>query len=383
MSFDAEITGRDPSTGEAIRLRIKDRVIADLATSSQDTDTFLAPGLVDLQVNGYSGLDLNDGRLTQETLVALCRSLSGIGVTTFLPTLITASEDQIIDTLATISKTCRSDRLAGEMIVGVHVEGPSVSAEDGPRGAHPVDHVRSPSVAEFARWQAACDGLVTMVTIAPEHVGALDYIEALSAQGVHVSIGHSAASADQIHAAVRAGARFSTHLGNGAAAQLPRHPNLIWAQLADIDLTASFITDGHHLPADTFVAMLRAKGLERSMLVSDTVALAGLPPGVYDQPVGGKVQLGEDGRVSLAGTPYLAGAGLPLIASLPIAMRMAGLDLGTALRLATVNPGRHVGRGDGLKVGARADIMRFKLSDTPHGPFEIQDVWSAGQRIVP
>jgi len=383
MSFGSEIVGRDPSTGECFCLRLNGPVISELAPSSDDTDAYLAPGLIDLQVNGFHGIDLNDGKLTVERVTGLCRSLAGIGITTFLPTLITAPERQITGALATIRSACESDPLAADMIAGIHVEGPSVSAEDGPRGAHPLAYVRPPSLDEFSRWQSACGNLVAMVTLAPEQDGAPAYIEALYKQGIHVSIGHSAATADEIRAAVRAGARLSTHLGNGAAAVLPRHPNLIWAQLAETDLTASFIADGHHLPADTFSVMLRAKGLENAVLVSDTVALAGLPAGTYDQPIGGKVELSEDGRVSLAGTPYLAGAGLPLVATIPIAMHMADLDLSTALRLATVNPGRYVGRSDGLKPGARADIFRFRRSSSANQPLEVLDVWSAGQRIAP
>src|SRR5699024_3206830 len=145
-------------------------------------------------------------------------------------------------------------------VPGVHIEGPSISPADGPRGAHPVEHVRPPDLAEFERWQAAGDGLVKLVTLAPEHAGAPGYIRTLAARGVIVALGHSAATPDEVHAAVDAGARLSTHLGNGVAAVLPRHPNLIWTQLADDRLYASFIADGHHLSADTFRAMLRAKG---------------------------------------------------------------------------------------------------------------------------
>ncbi|MEO1224786.1 MAG: amidohydrolase family protein [Pseudomonadota bacterium] len=383
MTDGAEIVGHDPATGESLRLTVKGRVIAAIEPAAEETNTFLAPGLIDLQVNGYGGIDLNDTGLTPDAVSDLCRSLATLGVTTFLPTIITAPEDRIIGALGRIAAARAADPLAAEMIAGIHVEGPSVSPEDGPRGAHPLQFVRPPSIEEFDRWQAACDGLVAMVTLAPEHEGAHIYIDAVSQRGVHVAIGHSGASADQIHAAIAEGARLSTHLGNGAAATLPRHPNLIWAQLASDTLTATFIADGHHLPADTFAAMVRAKGLDKAILVSDSVALAGLPAGVYEQPIGGKVELSEDGRVSLAGTPYLAGAGLPLINTLPIAMRMAGLDLASALRMATTNPGRFVGRTEGLKVGARADILRFRRPYDPQGPLDVVDVWSAGRRTAP
>ena len=153
---------------------------------------------------------------------------------------------------------------------------------------------------------------------------------------------------------------LSTHLGNGAAAVLPRHPNFIWAQLADDRLTASFIADGHHLPADTLKSMLRAKGLSRAVLVSDSVALGGMPPGIYEQQIGGRVELSADGRLGIVGTPYLAGAARPLKDGVAMAARSAGLALADALKLATENPGRFVGGRGRLAVGAAADLMRFR-----------------------
>jgi N-acetylglucosamine-6-phosphate deacetylase len=166
-----------------------------------------------------------------------------------------------------------------------------------------------------------------------------------------------------LHTAAEAGARLSTHLGNGIGALLPRHPNAIWAQLADDRLTATFIADGHHLPADTLKAMLRAKGLARAILVSDSVALGGMPPGIYDQRIGGKVELRADGRLGTLGTPYLAGAAQPLKDGIAFAANSAALSLSDALMLASGNPGRVVrGRGE-LAVGAPADLIRFRWGD--------------------
>ena len=163
--------------------------------------------------------------------------------------------------------------------------------------------MREPDLAEVRRWQEASGGLVRLVTLSPHSDGAIALVADLVAMGIHVSIGHTDATPEQIHAAAEAGASLSTHLGNGAPAMLPRHPNFIWAQLADDRLTASFIADGHHLPADTLKAMLRAKGLERSILVSDVAAVGGLEPGLYDQPIGGRVQLWPDGRLGVPARP--------------------------------------------------------------------------------
>jgi N-acetylglucosamine-6-phosphate deacetylase len=353
------ISGLDPATGDGIAVDIEDGLIAAVRKAAGEENLYLSPGLIDLQVNGFGGIDLNSGRLTPDEVLALTEKMLSLGVTTFLPTLITASEPAILAGLLAIAEARQRYPVVRHVVPFVHVEGPSISPADGPRGAHPAEHVRAPSLAEFKRWQRASGDLVGMVTLAPEHDGSAEHIAALAARGVHVAIGHTAAAPQEIAAAVDAGARLSTHLGNGAAAMLPRHPNFIWSQLADDRLTASFIADGQHLPADTFKAMLRAKGLANAVLVSDSVALAGMPAGRYSQAVGGAVEVGADGRIGVAGTPYLAGAGQPLHVDVALAIRMAGLSLVDGLRLATANPGRFVGRPGRIGIGAPADLIRF------------------------
>jgi len=354
------ITGRDPATGRSLAVTVSDGRVAAIGDGPADETAWLSAGLVDLQVNGFAGHDLNGDGLVPETVARLASVLRDGGVTSFLPTLITASEASITVALSAIAAARAADPLVAHAIPAVHVEGPHISPEDGPRGAHPRDQVRPPDLAEFDRWQAACGGLVGLVTLSPHHDGAPDYIRGLAKRGVHVAIGHTDASPPQIAAAVEAGASLSTHLGNGIAPTLPRHPNPIWSQLAEDRLTASFIADGHHLSAEVLKAMLRAKGLDRAVLVSDTAALAGLPPGLYDQPVGGRVELTADGRLGLAGTPLLAGAARPLKQDAALAIGMAGISLADALRLATVNPGRFAGGRGVLAVGAPADLIRFR-----------------------
>jgi N-acetylglucosamine-6-phosphate deacetylase len=380
VNSSGHIRGRNPATGETIAITVEDGVIAAIKAADGTSHDYVAPGLVDLQVNGFAGLDLNDGHLTPERVKTLADRMLSVGVTTFLPTLITAPEADIIRALTVIAEARRRFPFLTEMVPFVHVEGPSISALDGPRGAHPAAHVRAPSLEEFERWQAVSSGLVGLVTLAPEQPGAIDYISALVQRGVHVALGHTAASPKEIHEAAAAGASLSTHLGNGAAATLPRHPNFLWSQLANDRLTATFIADGHHLPADTFKAMIRAKGLERAILVSDAVALAGMPPGLYEQPVGGSVEVTADGRVGIAGTPYLAGAGLPLCANVAIAIQMAGLTLSEGLRLATENPGRIAGGRGRLAVGAQADLMQFAWHEGQR-QLEVSTVWLRGKKV--
>jgi N-acetylglucosamine-6-phosphate deacetylase len=354
------ITGRDPQTGHAIEVTIHNGVIANITDSKSDDPVWLSHGLVDLQINGYQGLDLNADNLTPDIVIELSRRVLATGVTTFLPTIITASEEKIIACLQAIATARQLNATIRHMIPGVHVEGPHLSPEDGPRGAHPREHIRPPSIAEFGRWQQASGDLVKLVTLSPHYEEAPQYIAALHARGTLVSIGHTHASPEQIHAAVDAGATLSTHLGNGVANPLPRHPNLLWTQLADDRLTATFIADGHHLPDDTLKVMLRAKGLDRSILVSDTVALGGMPPGLYETPVGSLVELTTDGRLSLPGTPYLAGSVTPLKDAVAH-LAATDLSLSEALQLATQNPAHLLGRTGKLQIGAPADLIRFSL----------------------
>ncbi len=372
------ITGRNPATGEALKITIEDGRIQAIAAGPADEELWLAPGFIDLQVNGYRGCDLNSDTVDPDAVIFLTHKLIATGVTTFLPTVITGSEERITKALRAIAKARRASPLVTHAIPFVHVEGPHISAEDGYRGAHQREHVRPPSVAEFERWQAASGNLVGMVTVSPHWDDAPHYISALAASGTVVSIGHTHATSAQIHSATDAGALLSTHLGNGVADPLPRHPNLVWAQLAEDRLTATFIADGHHLPPDTLKAMLRAKSVERSILVSDTVALAGLPAGVYDTPIGGHVEISSDGRLTMMGTHFLAGAAHPLKDGIANVANLGAFSLGDAVRMATENPGRLTGSRGTLRPGAPADLVRFAW-DASQPELQIQTVLVQGE----
>jgi len=388
----ARICGTDPASGNTLAVEVRDGLVHTVdmvntmqpaAATVQAAPGWLAPGLIDLQVNGFAGHDLNGATLQPQTVLDLAHAMLRSGVTTFLPTLITASEPQLLQALAAVRQARRLYPLVARMAPYVHVEGPHIAPENGPRGAHPAAHVRPPNIAEFERWQAASGGLVGMVTLSPHWPEALPYIAHLTAAGVHVALGHTDASAAQIVAAVDAGARLSTHLGNGSHALINRRRNPLWVQLAEDRLCASFIADGHHLDRDALKVMLRAKGLERALLVSDTTAIGGMPAGIYDASIGGKVQLTADGRLSMNdGTgQYLAGAALPLIAGLATLVRQVGLNLPDALTLATANPGRWVGGRGLLAPGQPADLLRFEWNEATAIP-QITGVWLGGRQMV-
>jgi N-acetylglucosamine-6-phosphate deacetylase len=295
-----------------------------------------ALGFFDLQVNGFAGVDFNDPATTPEAIARALDALRLTGVTRCLPTLITSSFEDFASCARAVLATGHA------AVAGLHMEGPYLSPEDGPRGAHPRDHARPASFDDFSKRQASADGRIRLVTLAPEVPGALPLIERLVALGVRVAIGHSTASTARIADAVSAGATLSTHLGNGCATTLPRHPNLLWAQLAEDRLWASLIVDGHHLPPETVKVMVRAKTPERCLLVTDAIMCAGGPPGRYH--LGAlEVELSPEGRVQAPGAATLAGSALTVPQAVANLCRFAGLPLEEALPLAADQPAAYLG----------------------------------------
>lgn len=298
--------------------------------------TIELPGLFDLQVNGFAGVDFNAPGLTADRCAEAIERMRATGVTRCLPTLITSPFDDFAASARVLART------ADPAIAGIHMEGPYLSPEDGPRGAHRREHIAPASIEDFTRRQDGAEGTIVLVTLAPEVPGALGLIEHLVAGGVRVAIGHTAATPRQIGDAIAAGASLATHLGNGCAEMLPRHPNAIWELLAADGVIASLIADGHHLPPATVKSMVRAKGPGRTILVTDAIAAAGCAPGRY--AIGGvDCALAEDGRVSLPGTPYLAGSSLTLDRAVANAVRFTGLALEDVIPMASSVPARYLG----------------------------------------
>jgi N-acetylglucosamine-6-phosphate deacetylase len=378
---NGNVIGIDVSSGAAVEVSF-DRAITvvDHLIRPPDNPAFLAPGLIDLQVNGFAGVDYNSASSTHEQIAQSIRAMFACGVTRFFPTVITGSTDNMSAALRHLA-IAKESIAEGQAMEAFHLEGPYISPEDGPRGAHPARWVRPPDLEEFRRFQDAARGNIRLVTLSPEWPEAPRFIEALVQQGVVASIGHTRVSSEQISDAVSAGATLSTHLGNGADAVLPRHPNYLWEQLADDRLAASFIVDGFHLPSSFLNVALRAKGLERSLLVTDAVMPAGCSPGTYRL---GEVdvELHPDGSVRLAGGTRLAGSALMMHRAISNVMQTAGLNLRDAISLATRNPariGRVAYRQRGLTPGDRADLVRFRLDDA--GQLTILDTYLSGQRV--
>lgn len=380
-----KIEGRLAESGQAVEIQLDGPSIDRIQPLDRQPEVWIAPGFLDIQVNGYAGHDVNAQGATPEAVIQMVRALWRRGVTGVCPTVITQSESHICHSLEVITAACKADPLIARSIPCVHVEGPHISPEDGPRGAHPLEHIRPPRLGEYRCWQEAAEGRVGIITLSPEHPGTTDYIRAVTSEGVLVAIGHTAADGEQIRAAVDAGARLSTHLGNGAHSQIRRHPNYIWDQLADDRLSASLIFDGHHLPPPVMKVMLRAKTIERAILISDAVAVSGMPPGVYETPVGGKVELLPNGRLNLYGTSYLAGSASSLPDGIANALRYGGITLADAVRLVSRNPARLL-RLDGPRglgsvyPGATADLTLFRI-DPVSGDFLIEQTIVSGTTV--
>ena len=354
-------------------------------TNAQHAWPWVAPGFWDVQVNGFAGQEFSSPELTPEKVQSIVTKHFDFGVTSICPTLTTQSFAVISHGMKTIAQAAEKWPEVAKMIVGIHLEGPYIATEDGPRGAHPLEHCRPPDWDEFEQLQAASGHRIKIITLSPEYEQAPAFIARASSSGVVVAIGHTGATAEQIQAAVDAGAKFTTHLGNGAHRQLKRHPNYLWDQMAEDRLWASLIVDGHHLPPEVVKCFVRSKTPARCLLVSDESGLAGLPPGRYDS-MGGALEILEDGRLVIAGqNQLLAGASQPIGDGVANVMRFAGVDLPTAIHMATTTPAALLNHSHvGLRPGDLADLVLFQLDESSNsnsGALQFQATVAGGKLV--
>lgn len=355
------ITARDYRDGRWIEVALRRETIhsvrpVDGPAPSGPGDDWIAPAFWDIQLNGRWGHSFSAPDLTVEQVVEIVRAQAALGTARLCPTLITAPVPHLIHGLRTIATACEHDPDVARRVVGIHLEGPFLSERDGYRGAHPADAIRDPDWDLFQGLQDASGGRIVLMTLAPERPGSMDFIRKASDAGVVVALGHTAAEGPTIRAAVDAGARLSTHLGNGIASMLPRHPNPLWEQAGCDELSASFIADGHHLDLRTLRVLARAKGPDRTILVSDASPLAGLPAGTY-----GEWAVDPSGKIVVAGTPYLAGSNQGLEVGVRNLRIATGWELADVLDAASTNPARLLGRPvPRLEPGEPANLIIFR-----------------------
>ncbi|MCH7398027.1 amidohydrolase family protein [Belliella sp. DSM 107340] len=374
------IKGIHFKTQKPVSVSFEKNRILDISEKESNTDLFwIAPGLVDLQVNGFKGKDFNEEVLKVEDVKDITKDLWAIGVTTYFPTLITNSEEKIGLAIEKIIKACE-DKSIDETIEGIHLEGPFLSMEEGPRGAHPIAYIKAPDWDLFCRWQSLAKGKIKMITLSPEWPESVFFIKKCVESRVKVAIGHTAASPSQISEAVNAGASLSTHLGNAAHAFLPRHANYLWEQLASDSLWTTMIADGFHLPKSILKVFLKVKS-EKGILVSDATKFAGMKPGIYQSHIGGAVALDENGRLSMRDSPgFLAGSAKSLLDCIDHLTSNQILSHENAIEMASVKPmeAMEIRTDCGLKIGNRADLIVFGLEE---GKISIKQTIKAGEVV--
>ncbi len=354
------------STRQPVSVSIEDGRIVKITPLSSSRETslpYIAPGLIDIQINGYMGVDFTDPEITTDDLRKVTRALWATGVTTFLPTVITSGHDHLINCFESLSRALE-DTLINASIPGFHLEGPYISPVKGYRGAHLEKYVKLPDYKEFLEYQKAADNGIKMVAIAPEMEGAIDFIRQCAGDNVVVTLAHHNGNAEEIAAAVDAGASLSNHLGNGCANMINRHHNPLWPQLAEDRLAVSIIADGFHLTKEEVRSFYKIKGDELTILVSDAVDLAGLPPGEYVRWER-TVVLTSD-VVKFPAENVLAGAASPVTKCVGNMMQFTGCSLESAINMASRNPARVIGLNDigEILVGNRADLILFTLNNT-------------------
>ena len=336
-------------TGKPVRIEIVDGFISSIneieGLENDKKNLFVAPGLIDNQINGYAGVDFSGNKLSVREVFKAAQAIWKEGVTTFLPTVLTNSHDNLLKNLRTIDEAISGEEKLRQSIPGIHLEGPYISPEEGYRGCHPVQHIRKPSWKEFLDYQKAAGGRIIQVTIAPETEGAMEFIRLCTRTGIVAALGHTNASSDQITQAVDNGARLSTHLGNGCANLIHRHQNPIWPQLANDLLTTSVIADGLHLTPDELKVFYKIKGPRNLILTSDVIYLAGMAPGKYTF-LENEVILTDEGRLLNQELNCLAGASFPLMRGVGNIMKFTGCQFSQAVNLASGNVASFYGFAD-------------------------------------
>jgi N-acetylglucosamine-6-phosphate deacetylase len=306
----------------------------------------LSPGLFDLQVNGYAGVDFNDTGLTPDALDHALHAMLRAGVTRCLPTLITAPEAVLAARLHSLDHAIRNSRLGPVMVPGIHLEGPFLNPTPGYAGCHPAAAMVLPDPALLERIVAGVASPIRLLTIAPERSGAIAVILWAARRGIVTAMGHTAADLDTVRAAANAGLALSTHLGNALPQPQPKFLNPLIAQLAEDRLCASFIADGIHIPTHALGVLLRAKDLERSILITDATSAAdtrpGMPPGLYDF-AGMRIEHAADGSVREPGTDVLAGSALRLDQAVRNIVTWGFASAEQAIAMASVQPAKLLG----------------------------------------
>lgn len=342
---------------------------------------YIAPGLFDNQINGFAGVSFSfgGGDLTSEEVKKATQELWKKGVTTYLPTLTTHSQDVLVKNFSVLAGAMNEPDLHGS-IPGFHLEGPFINPEDGFRGAHPKRYVRLPNWDEFMEMYEAAGEKILQVTVAPEMEGGQEFIKKCRDKGIVVALGHHNANTQQVDEAVANGARISTHLGNGCANMINRHRNPLWPQLANEDLMISIICDGFHLLPEEIKVFYDVKGPEMTVITSDVTSYAALDPGEYKTSTGETIELTPEGMLRYPAQNVLYGSASPITKGVGHVMKVTGCSLADAIQMSSTNPAKLYGLADRgtLESGKRADLILFTMENNV---MEIQKTFIEGNLV--
>jgi N-acetylglucosamine-6-phosphate deacetylase len=350
------------------------------AVDAEDHEApFISPGFIDIQMNGFMGLNFSGPDMEPEEIVEILPSVWKTGVTTFCPTLMTGPHESLVRSLRALEKARQIDPRFARSAPCYHLEGPYLSP--GPaRGAHDITFMRPPSWDELLVLQEAAGNRIGMITVAPELPGAFDFIRKATESGITIALGHTDATPEEIHRAAECGAKLSTHLGNGSPQQMDRHHAPFWAQLADDRLCASIICDTFHLPQELVQIIGRVKGTERCILVTDASFVAGLSPGVYRSP-NAEVELLSSGQVVTIDRRCMAGSAIGLNRAMHVFMEFGAGSMADAVAAATKNPARLLpsnGITGHLREGELANLVVFRRGARE---LDVERVFLGGEEI--
>jgi len=380
------LQGKWIDTQQIVKLYIDGEIISKVEWSDKKSDlgvsapdVYISPSFFDPQVNGFAGVDFNGKDLTPKDVHLAAQLISATGVTSFFPTLITAPFERLLHQLKILKEAIEHDPLVFKMCKGIHLEGPYISSSEGPRGVHPLQFIRPPQWEEFEKFQEVCGGRIKLITLAPEIEGCLDFIKKAVSSGVVVAIGHTNASGEILEAAYKAGARLSTHLGNGVGDQILRPRNPFQKQLSMDGLMASIIADGIHLPENVVKDIVMTKTPKKVLLCTDAISGASQPPGRY-RLADLEVETGEDGRTRLIETGSLAGSILTMPKAITNVIKFTGVDLGTAIKMAAGNGRKLFPEMIGtIALGQPANLVVFRFD----GEVKVEKTYVMGEEIQP
>jgi len=364
-----KIKGYHLQLDKAVEIIIENGIIKEISDIEYSEDlSFLSIGFTDLQVNGYCGIDYSSDTLTSDGIYSIVDDLMASGTAYHMPTIISQELNKTVNNIFTITGAVKQSKFIRDAVVGIHLEGPYISPEDGVRGVHSKKFIRKPDINELKRcldasYLEADTYLLKMITVAPEVEGAQEFIAEARKLGVKVSIGHSNAKSGEIKKSVDNGVSTSTHLGNGITQLIDRRENPIWQQLVDDRLKSGIIADGFHLNDEQIITFKRTKSLNNLFLVSDVGPYAGKKSGVYRWGTI-NVKVHEDGHLGLNGTPYLAGGGHLLDTCIANFINVTGCSIREAIELVTGIPNQIIDKDnsrDLLEVNSRANLLQFSF----------------------